>query len=101
MSVSKWAYEPEKCDGQPCPGDCDNCSLAVEITLRPAGVRLLYICDRRRCGWKCHKECRYTSDPEHALDPRYKPENFRTFGADTHTLWQIRAEVKMGQEAEE
>ena len=25
MSVSKWAYEPEKCDGTPCPGDCDEC----------------------------------------------------------------------------
>ena len=26
MSVSKWAYKPEKCDGDYCPGDCDNCS---------------------------------------------------------------------------
>ena len=26
MSVSKWAYTPEKCDGQPCPGDCDHCA---------------------------------------------------------------------------
>lgn len=25
MSVSKWAYTPEKCDGDFCPGDCDNC----------------------------------------------------------------------------
>ena len=25
MSVSLWAYEPELCDGQPCPGDCDHC----------------------------------------------------------------------------
>lgn len=25
MSVSKWAYEPEKCDGDFCPGDCDGC----------------------------------------------------------------------------
>ena len=25
MSVSKWAYTPEKCDGDYCPGDCDNC----------------------------------------------------------------------------
>ena len=31
MSVSKWAYEAEKCDGQPCVGDCDNgCPLARE-----------------------------------------------------------------------
>lgn len=26
MSVSKWAYIPAKCDGEPCPGDCDVCS---------------------------------------------------------------------------
>lgn len=26
MSVSKWAYDPERCDGDYCPGDCDNCS---------------------------------------------------------------------------
>lgn len=25
MSVSKWDYIPEKCDGDYCPGDCDNC----------------------------------------------------------------------------
>ena len=27
MSVSKWAYDPDRCDGQPCPGDCDFCHL--------------------------------------------------------------------------
>ena len=32
MSVSKWAYEPTKCDGQPCVGDCDNCPRAVWFT---------------------------------------------------------------------
>lgn len=26
MSVSKWAYEADKCDGEPCVGDCDLCS---------------------------------------------------------------------------
>lgn len=30
MSVSKWAYTPEKCDGDYCPGDCDNCNKANE-----------------------------------------------------------------------
>ena len=30
MSVSKWAYTPEKCDGKPCVGDCDLCSKAHE-----------------------------------------------------------------------
>lgn len=28
MSVSKWAYKPEKCDGDFCPGDCDHCGKA-------------------------------------------------------------------------
>ena len=28
MSVSKWAYEPSKCDGDYCCGDCDFCSKA-------------------------------------------------------------------------
>lgn len=28
MSVSKWAYEPEKCDGDFCCGDCDHCEKA-------------------------------------------------------------------------
>ena len=30
MSVSKWAYIPNKCDGEPCPGDCDMCIKAEE-----------------------------------------------------------------------
>lgn len=30
MSVSKWAYEPEKCDYDFCPGDCDYCHKADE-----------------------------------------------------------------------
>ena len=30
MSVSKWAYTPEKCDGDYCYGDCDNCPKANE-----------------------------------------------------------------------
>lgn len=32
MSVSKWAYSPEKCDGQPCVGDCNTCSKAGVLT---------------------------------------------------------------------
>lgn len=27
MSVSKWAYEPDKCDGDYCVGDCDFCRI--------------------------------------------------------------------------
>ena len=30
MSVDKWAYSPEKCDGDFCPGDCDFCMKAEE-----------------------------------------------------------------------
>lgn len=25
MSCSKWSYTPEKCDGDFCMGDCDDC----------------------------------------------------------------------------
>ena len=25
MSASLWAYEPDICDGDYCPGDCDSC----------------------------------------------------------------------------
>ena len=31
MSVSKWAYEPEKCDGKPCVGDCDYCDIKYGV----------------------------------------------------------------------
>lgn len=30
MSVSKWRYSPEKCDGDFCPGDCDKCPKCWE-----------------------------------------------------------------------
>ena len=40
MSVSKWAYDPIKCDGDFCPGDCDICEKKdqkmVAITLDEA-----------------------------------------------------------------
>ena len=25
MSVKRWAYIPEKCEGDNCPGNCDEC----------------------------------------------------------------------------
>ena len=28
MSVSKWAYIPDKCDGDFCCGNCDDCPKA-------------------------------------------------------------------------
>ena len=27
MSVDKWAYNPETCEGRACPGDCDLCDI--------------------------------------------------------------------------
>ena len=33
MSVSKWAYTPEKCDGDYCIGDCDLCIKAEDDSL--------------------------------------------------------------------
>ena len=30
MSGSKWRYTPEKCDGDFCPGECDNCPKCWE-----------------------------------------------------------------------
>lgn len=40
MSVSKWAYEADKCEGQPCPGDCDLCSKADKSVVYRYGMRL-------------------------------------------------------------
>lgn len=31
MSVSKWAYTPEVCDGEYCVGDCDKCCFIATI----------------------------------------------------------------------
>ena len=30
MSVSKWAYTPEVCDGEICVGDCDLCDIPID-----------------------------------------------------------------------
>lgn len=31
MSVSLWAYDEDKCDGDYCPGNCDICRKAEPI----------------------------------------------------------------------
>ena len=31
MSVSKWAYIKNRCDGDYCPGECDLCDKAMTI----------------------------------------------------------------------
>lgn len=30
MGIHTWAYEPEKCDGEPCICNCDHCPKAKE-----------------------------------------------------------------------
>lgn len=45
MSVSKWAYEPTKCDGSYCCGECDKCyiqwfSMEVGHMIKRAAIRL-------------------------------------------------------------
>ena len=40
MSVSKWAYDPEKCDDHYCCGDCDLCDRANE----PEGTDTPNVC---------------------------------------------------------
>ena len=42
MSVSKWAYAPEKCDGEPCAGDCDMCYKAEDEISIPSVDTLEY-----------------------------------------------------------
>ena len=32
MSVSMWCYEPSKCDGDYCVGECDMCPKAGILT---------------------------------------------------------------------
>ena len=60
MSVPKYAYTPEFCDGVPCPGDCDNCGKRdeqVRVLALQAGI----------CPW-CKRnlsEVREDSDGKH------------------------------------
>ena len=35
MSVDKWAYIRARCEGEPCPGDCDLCDRWDEC---PPGI---------------------------------------------------------------
>ena len=50
MSCSKWAYIPERCDGDACPGDCDMCSKAKDGLSVKEAVKLLD--ELRQCyGW--------------------------------------------------
>ena len=46
MSVSKWAYQPDRCDGNVCPGDCDSCGKADadvdDCVKRAAAIAVIY-----------------------------------------------------------
>ena len=39
MSGSKWRYKPEKCDGDFCPGECDNCPKCWEDAEDETGLK--------------------------------------------------------------
>lgn len=40
MSVRLWAYQPDKCEGNPCHGDCDLCSKRDKSVVYRYGMRL-------------------------------------------------------------
>lgn len=44
MSVSKWAYEPSRCDGDYCCGDCDHCQKAENVKKPNEYKTLLEVC---------------------------------------------------------
>lgn len=59
MSVSKWAYEPEKCNGKPCVGECDICSkveiieeLKNELCLQCGKYELAHVGACNGCKWE-------------------------------------------------
>lgn len=58
MSVSKWAYEPDKCDGDFCIGECDRCGKAVLIVMeRNKAARDACLFKRGwELGWKAGVE---------------------------------------------
>ena len=66
MSVSKWAYTPEMCDGEYCVGDCDLCSKVATIKeLMNAGRKYIYK-DRTGEYINCI-ECKYSGMPWYEL----------------------------------
>ena len=61
MSCSKWKYDPEICDGQPCPGDCDLCHAATKIAkaARDIGVSMEQAGKRLQKTRARHKQSTY------------------------------------------
>ena len=54
MSVSKWAYTPEVCDGDICVGDCDLCSKTQEASAVRKEI------DMKNGIMKAHYDCGVT-----------------------------------------
>jgi len=68
MSVSKWAYTPEKCDGDYCPEDCDVCPKNDDRRGYECDPEKNTECDKKRCFWRRGGECRITLHWEYATD---------------------------------
>ena len=62
MSVSKWNYTPEKCDGHYCPGECDLCSRE-DMTERLPGEYVPYE-TRAEANEKIDRKLRYSQIKE-------------------------------------
>lgn len=75
MSVNKWAYEPSKCDGDFCIGDCDLCGKA------PKGYRHDIPEDWERVGYEVDPELTKKLDdsvnhPKHYTDGKIEVIDF-------------------------
>lgn len=70
MSISKWAYDPKRCDGDYCPQDCDYCDKARngfevddgmdDLISRRAAIDAVCM---EWCGVK-HQDCKHPFDVE-------------------------------------
>lgn len=68
MSVSKWAYEPDKCDGYPCPGDCYSCIHGSGVESICESCAHSVVCSDS--GFLCHANWNTGSEE----CPHYMPE---------------------------
>ena len=51
MSVSRWRYNPDRCDGRPCCGDCDECGeeermIPIKIERREPVMKWIPVSER-------------------------------------------------------
>ena len=60
-----------------CPNYIDISRLRPEKGQKDDASRKLYVCDRKRCGDRCHyPDCRHTTDISHALNAPTFPNGF-------------------------